>query len=61
MFIILESNDSLYIDEDNTTAVLNNGSIYFKQVDGVFYAKLLYNFTDDLYQCRIGEINEEIN
>lgn len=61
MFIIIESNPNLTLAEDDTTALLNNGNILFRNNEGTFSVRLVYNFTDDLYQCRIEEIHEEIS
>lgn len=61
LFITLESNENLSIDEEKSTAVLNVGSLLFIDKSMEFYVKLLYNFNDDIYQCRIEVINEEIS
>lgn len=61
MFIRLESSPYIALVEDATTALLNSGNILFTDSEATFSVRLLYNFADDLYQCRIEEIHEEIS
>ena len=61
MFIILESNPDLMLVEEATTAILNSGDIMFIDKAGDFTIRLLYNFADDLYQCRVEEKHEKIS
>lgn len=55
----MESNDDLYLVEDSTSAQFNTGRLVFVNSEEKMCVRLSYNFNDDIYQCKIGEVDEK--